>query len=204
MITLDENGNIIDYLAIRNEEIKRALEKTLKSFLTEKKYSKKPQNYGYRFAKQIYFTLAKYGLMSAEEFINLDYDTIYDFWVKYLELTAYYNQYFEIVDNKQLFMTFMGINSRQYSQLEKSQDEDICNLMLMINNSFVGLGFVAGESGNAIPQAVKQRLGAKGDGHDIVSASEDKLTNALTQTTMSPMEIERKVQLLLGSVSDKK
>ncbi len=203
MITVDENGKIIDFLDKRNKEIKERLANTLDEFLSEKAImmkSKKSQNLGYRFTKQIYYALAGYGLMSASVFVALDYETINDYWLKYLELTAYYNMYFEIVDNKQLFMAFMGINSRQYSQLEKSSDEDIANLMLMINNSFVGLGFVAGESGNANPLAVKQRLGAKDEGHSVVSASEENLTNALTGGATSPSEIEKKVQMLLNGV----
>ena len=48
--------------------------------------------------------------------------------------------------------------------------------MITINNAFVGLGFVAGESGNADVKAVSTRLRANGEaGHGVISASEDKL-----------------------------
>lgn len=201
MITLDENGQQIDFLAKRNEEIKDRLSDTLKEFLAEKTIllnSKKGANLGYRFAKQIYTVLSSYGMMTAENVSMLDYETINDYWLKYLDLTAYYNKYFEIVDNKQLFMAFMGVNSRQFAQLEKSQDEDIANLMLMINNAFIGLGFVAGESGNANPQAVKQRLGASGaEGHNIISATEEKITDALGGRKTSH-ELDRELALILG------
>lgn len=178
-IIYDENGNRVDELAERNEEIKAKLAPILNEFVDEKERMialKKPAKLGYQFTKQIYLVLAGYGLMSAEKFVDLDYDDIYDLWLKYLDLTAYYNRYFEIVDNKQLFCAFAGLNTRQYAELERSDNDDIKNLMITINNAFVGLGFVAGESGNADVKAVSTRLRANGEaGHGVISASEDKL-----------------------------
>ena len=178
-IVLDENHNIVDELKLRNEEIKEKLAPILQEFMDEKEKMlalKKPIKLGYQFTKQIYLALAGYGLMSAEKFVKLEYEDIFDIWLKYLDLTAYYNRYFEIVDNKQLLCAFAGWNTRQYSELEKSDNEDIRNLMNTINNAFVGLGFVAGESGNADVKAVNTRLRANGEaGHSVISASEDKL-----------------------------
>lgn len=178
-ITVDENGNVIDELALRNEEIKGNLAEILGEFLAEKdemKALKKATKLGYRFSKQLYYELAKYPPMSIEDFTSLEYEDIDDYWQKYLELTAYYNRYFEIVDNKQLFERYMGINSRQYLQLEKSDDEDIRNLMNSINSAFIGLGFIAAESGNADVKGVNQRLRSSGEaGHSVVTAAEEKV-----------------------------
>jgi hypothetical protein len=160
-IELDENFEPIDRLAIRNEEIKGRLNEVLNEFLEEKKTNnalKIKEKLGYRFAKQIYLALSEYPRMTPEQFFDLTYEDIEDYWVKYLEFTAYYNRHFEIVDNKQLFMAFMGINSRQYAELESSDDEDIKSLMNSINSTFIGLGFVAGESGNSDSKATAQRM----------------------------------------------
>ena len=199
-IIYDENGEMVDELANRNEEIKAKLAPILEEFVEEKERMfalKKPAKLGYQFTKQIYLVLAGYGLMSAEKFVELDYDDIYDLWLKYLDLTAYYNRYFEIVDNKQLFCAFAGLNTRQYAELERSENEDIKNLMITINNAFVGLGFVAGESGNADVKAVSSRLRANGEaGHSVISASEDKLLEKVEGK--SPLELERQLASIMG------
>jgi hypothetical protein len=134
--------------------------------------------------------------MTPDKFVELTYEDIEDYWHKYLELTAYYNRYFEIVDNKQLLMAFMGLNSRQYSELEKSQDDDIQSLMNSINSAFVGLGFVAGESGNADVKATSQRMRTKGEGHSLITASEDKLLEQAEQR--SPLDLERQLAVIMG------
>ena len=199
-VIYDENGNAIDELADRNDEIREKLEPILEEFLAEQKanaYSKRPPKLGYRFTKQIYLVLAGYGQMTADKFLSLDYDDIHNYWLKYLELTAYYNRYFEIVDNKQLLCAFMGINTRQYGELEKSDDDDIRGLMNSINSTFVGLGFVATESGNADSRAVSVRLRANGEaGHSVISATEDKIIN--NSEELSPLEIQRQLEGVLG------
>jgi hypothetical protein len=201
-IVLDENFDVIDELAVRNSEIIAGLKPTLQEFINEKntnKALKVKEKLGYRFAKQIFLVLTKYPRMTAEQFINLTYEDIEDYWIKFLELTAYYNKYFEIVDNKQMFQSFCGINNRQYSELENSEDEDIRNLMNSINSTFVGLGFVAGESGNADVKATSQRMRTKGDGHSLITASEDKLIEKAE--ALSPRSMEAELAKIMGATT---
>lgn len=199
-IYMDESGNVRDLLAERNEEIKAKLAPILEEFVNEKNANralKVKEKLGYRFAKQIFLVLSAYPRMSAEEFVDLTYEELEDFWLKYQELTAYYNRYFEIVDNRQLFLTFVGLNSRQYLELENSDDEDIKSLINSINTTFVGLGFVAGESGNADAKAVSTRLRANGEaGHGVISASEDKLLEKVEAP--SENELMRQLRSVLG------
>lgn len=198
-VVVDENGNPIDELAERNEDIKEKLDDILQEFITEKETNKAlkvKEKLGYRFAKQIFLVLNEYPRMTPEKFAELDYEDIEDFWAKYLALTAYYNRYFEIVDNRQLLCAFMGINSRQYAELENSDDEDIKNLMCSINSTFIGLGFVAGESGNADVKATSQRMRTKGEGHNLITASEDKLLEKVEAPTDT--ELMRRLQGVIG------
>ena len=190
--------HLIDYLAVRNEEIKEKLQPALDMFLAENAKSNKMgfKKFGYRLTTQIDNVLRSYGLMSADEVANLDYETIEDYWNKFRDLIAYYNLYFEIVANKQLFCAFARINNRIYTQLEKHQDEDIRSLMISINDSFVGLGFIASESGNADSKATKNRLSAANVGHSVVSASEELAVQAVTGKT--PLELEREMAQILG------
>ena len=201
-VVVDENGNPIDELAERNEDIKEKLDDILQEFITEKETNKAlkvKEKLGYRFAKQIFLVLNEYPRMTPEKFAELDYDDIEDFWAKYLALTAYYNRYFEIVDNKQMFQSFCGINNRQYSELENSDDEDVKSLMNSINSTFIGLGFVAGESGNADVKATSQRMRTKGEGHNLITASEDKLLEKVEPK--SPLELERQLASIMGGVA---
>lgn len=194
-----ETGKPIDRLAERNEEIKAKLDPILQEFITEKETNKAlkvKEKLGYRFAKQIFLVLSEYPRMSPERFADLDYETIEDYWLKYLSLTAYYNRYFEIVDNRQLLQAFIGINSRQYAELENSDDDDIKSLMNSINGTFVGLGFVAGESGNADVKATSQRMRTKGEGHGLITASEDKLLEKVEAP--SDLDLMRKLQSVVG------
>lgn len=199
MLVLDENGKLIDTLAERNEEIKQKLEPVLKDFLQEKREMlvlKKPIKLGFRFSKQLWQVLSEYGQMSAEDVARLDYETLNDYWLKYLSLTAHYNRYFELVDNKQLFMVFMGINDRIWKHLANHDDEDIRNLICTMNSAFTGLGFIATESGNSDTKATNSRLGAKGVGHDMVSATEEMIAQAVTSRT--PNELNKEIDRYLG------
>lgn len=200
-IVVDENGNVVDELAERNEEIKAKLDGILKEFIAEKETNKAlkvKEKLGYRFAKQIFLVLNEYPRMTAEKFAELDYEDIEDMWQKYSALTAYYNRYFEIVDNKQMFQSFCGINNRQYAELENSEDDDIKSLMNSINSTFIGLGFVAGESGNADVKATSQRMRTKGEGHSLITASEDKILEKVEGK--SPLEMERQLASIMGSI----
>lgn len=197
-IVLDaETQEPIDELAERNEEIKAELSDILQEFIEEKNTNralKVKEKLGYRFAKQIFLVLSKYPRMTAEKFMDLEYEDIEEYWIAYQELTAYYNRYFEIVDNKQLFCAFCGLNSRQYSELEDSDDDDIKSLMNSINGTFIGLGFVAGESGNADVKATSQRMRTKGEGHNLITASEDKMIEQAE--ARSPQDYQRQVDAI--------
>jgi hypothetical protein len=84
-----------------------------------------------------------------------------------------------------------------YGQLERHKDEEISALMGAINDSFIGLGFSASETGGASSSAMKTRLGAKDVGHSVVSASEELAVQAVTGK--SPEELQRELQRLVGN-----
>lgn len=196
-VYVDENGKEIDYLAVRNDEIKEKLASALAILLEEREQDKKGfKKFGYRMSVQLDSCLRSYGLMSAEEFVNLDYETIEDNWNKFRDLIAYYNLYFDLVANKQLFCAFLRINNRMFAQLERHQNEEIRELMISINDSFIGLGFSASESGNADSRATKLRLGAKGVGHGVISETEDRLVSTKEEET--PQMLERKLLAIIG------
>ena len=130
--------------------------------------------------------------MKYEEFIKLDYEKIEDNWNKFRDLIAYYNKYFELVANLQLFCAFMRINIQMYYELCKRENEDIKNLLASINDYFVGLGFMAGEMGNSDSKAIKTRLSAKTDGHSVRSATEDVIVQNAEKS--SPQDLRRQLQ----------
>lgn len=202
-IIIDENGTPRNYLENKNEDIKAELLEVLNKFVEEKELMmgmKKATKLGYRFAKQLWKELIRYPRMTAEQFSTLDYDTLNEWWIWYCEIIAHYNEYFEIVDNKQLFCAYMGINTRQYSRLEHHEDEDVRNLMGVINDTFVGQAWTAIESGNADAKATTSRLRAGGEaGHSVISAVEEKIietSEGMSETEFEARLAQRGVQLL--------
>jgi hypothetical protein len=193
----DENGNQIDELEERNKKIKEKLEPILKHFLDEQKRDYKgKKKFGFMLLMQIEDELGKYGRLTANEFSSINADEIEYAWWKFHSLMAYYNLYFEIVPTRQTFMLYLRVNSRMYRELQESQDEDIMSLMLFIEDRLVGKGFSAGESGNANDKAIKTRLGAKTVGHEVVSASEELVVQAVA--TKSAVELERELSQIVG------
>ena len=199
-MTYDENGNAVDYLAERNEEIKSNLKGRIDILIEEQELDKKgKRKYGFRAMMQIEDELMKSPLMSAEKFASLDYDDIEYYWRSFHSLMAYYNLYFEIVPTRQTFMLYMNINSRMYKQLQRggyNEDADIKDFMEFIEDRLVGKAFTAGESGNADVKAVNTRLSAKGVGHEIITASEDKLIDEVAKR--SPTEMFRQLEMITG------
>lgn len=197
-IVYDENGNVINELAERNEKIKKELAPILNDFLKEKKADTKGKTkFGFQFLMQIENELGKCGRLTADQFVRLTADEIEDNWWSFHALMAYYNRFFEIVPNRQSFQLYLRINSRMYRQLQEHQDDDIRSLMVFIEDRLVGKGFSAGESGNANDKAIKTRLGAKSVGHEVVSASEELAVQAAVAKT--PLELQREVSQLLGT-----
>lgn len=190
-----EDGKTMEFLDYKNEQVIKTLTPIIEEF---KKQDKKAmlKKFGFRALMQIENELGKYGRMSADEFVNLTADDIDDLWWHFHSLMAYYNRFFEIVPNLQSFLLYARINLRQYKQLKESQDEDIRSAIAFIEDRLIGKGFSASESGNADGKAIMNRLKSADVGHNVVSASEDKLIQAVTQKT--PMELNRELQAVIG------
>lgn len=204
-IVLDENGNPIDELAERNEEIISALEPKLEKFLDkEREYlltTKKPLKWGFQFQMQLVNRLHEYPLMSAEKFSELTADDIWDYYCKFHSLMAYYNMYTEIVPNMEMFMAFAQINMRMYLDLKKggyNQDEEIVAIINYLETEVLGHAWNAIDNGGADVKAVGKRVSAKGV-HEVISASEDKLIEKVEAKT--PLELERQLASIMGGVA---
>lgn len=201
ILTYDENGNEVDYLAERNEAIKLNLTDAFNILLDERDGDRKgTKRLGNRMRQQINNELNKQPRMSAHQFVTLDADDIYRYWNAYYDLICYYTLYFEIVPNRQEFMKYIGINSRQYEQLRESADEEIRASIIYIDDCLKQEGFSAGESGNADAKAISVRLSARGtDGHGVVSASDEMIANKIAEAP-TVLELQRRVQAVLGDV----
>ena len=194
---IEIDGKTMEFLDYKNDKIKGELEDILQDFLKEQSLDKSGRKkFGFRILCQIEDCLGKYGRMSADEFVNLSAEDIEDLWWHFHSLMAYFNRYFEIVPNRQSFMLYARINSRQYKQLMESQDEDIRSVIAFIEDRLIGKGFSAGESGNANDKAVMNRLKSADVGHNVVSASEERVINAVVGKT--PQELEKEMKAILG------
>ena len=199
-IVYDENNNPIDELAVRNSEIISNLHSHIEELKAEKSADTKGnKRFGFRAMMQIENELMQYPIMTAEKFVELDYDEIEYYWRSFHALMSYYNMIFEIVPTRQTFMLYLGINSRMYKHLlngGENADEDIKDLMTFIEDRLIGKAFTAGESGNADVKAVSSRLRAKEVGHDVISASEDKLIQ--TEEARSELELMKEYRRVMG------
>lgn len=201
-IVIDEQGNVIDELKKRNEEIIKSLAEVLEEFRDKEALNTKSRkNYGFQMLQFIEDELnERCHLLSPEEFVELDVDDLDYYWKRFHNLITYYNRYFEIVPNRQMFMSYLGCNSRMYAQLKnggENKDELIADTMLFIDDKLMGKGYSAGESGNADPKAISKRLSASGmAGHEVISASEDKMLEKVEGK--SPLELERQLASIMG------
>lgn len=200
-VVIDENGNIIDELANRNEEIKSRLQPFVEQLSAEKSGNKKAK-LGYKIGFLLDDAFRSYGLMKVDDFIELTADKIEYFWNNFRALITHYVILFDVVVNKQDFCSYMGITVSQLEQLENSDDEDVKRLMSSINDSFIGLAFKAGETGGADVGALKQRLGAKKQGHSVISAKEEMIAEAIVARPTETMMKE--AMSLLGEVPSRR
>jgi hypothetical protein len=195
-IVLDEHGNEIDVLEEKNKEIKTRLAEVVQNFQKQQAMDRTGRRkFGFQLLMQIEDELGTYGRISADEIVNLTAEDIDDLWWHFHSLMAYFNRFFEIVPNRQSFMLYARINSRQYKMLCDSEDEDVRSVMSFIEDRLVGKGFSAGESGNANDKAIYNRLRSSGVGHNVTTASEDKVLQAVTNRT--PNELQRDLQAVL-------
>ena len=199
-IVCDENGNPIDELKLLNDGIIARLQEKIENLRMEKNADLKGnKRFGFRALMQIEDELMQKPIITAEEFVELDYDDIEAYWRAFHALMSHYNMIFEIVPTRQTFLLYMGINSRMYKKLIKggeNEDEDIKDLMTFIEDRLVGKAFTASENGNSDAKAVATRLRAKDVGHDVISASEDKLIDKVDQK--SPLDLERQLASIMG------
>lgn len=201
-IVVDENGNVIDELKLRNEAIILSLAEVLEEFrMREASEGKSKRNYGFQMLQFIEDRLNECcPLMTAEQFANLDVDDLDYYWKRFHNLITYYNRYFEIVPNRQMFMSYLGVNSRMYAHLKKggdTQDEVLADTMLFIDDKLMGKGYSAGESGNANAKALSKRLSASGmAGHEVISAVEDKALEKAVAP--SSLDLERQLAAIMG------
>ena len=199
VLTYDENGNVFDFLAARNDSIKANLKPAFQILLDERDGDRKGnKRLGNRMRQQINNEFNKQPKMTAKQFTSLDADDIYYYWNSYYDLICYYTLYFEIVPNRQEFIKYMGINSRQYEQLQEHEDEEIRAAIIFVEDSLKQEGFSAGENGNADAKAIVTRLSARGtDGHSVVSAGEEMLAEKVAQAA-TPLELQRRFESIKG------
>lgn len=199
-IYYDQDGNRYDPCEEKNEAVKEALYPILQEFLAEKQMilaMKKQPKLGGRFMKMLVLELIKSPPMSVDDFVDLDFETINHYYIKFSELIAHYNRYFEIVENKNIFMRYLSIDPDQYNRLENHEDERIQRVMRMIDNDYIGMGWSSIENGEVDSKGTTARLKASGTaGHSVTSAVEDKMIKAVEAP--SSYVLEQQVESILG------
>ena len=195
-IQLDDE--IIEYLDAKNEKVIESLEEIILEFKAKEQKDKSGRRkFGFMCLMQIENELGRYGRMSADEFVTLTADDIEDLWWHFHSLMAHFNRFFEIVPNRQSFLLYARLNSRQYKQLMESKDEDMRSVIDFIEDRLVGKGFSAGESGNANDKAIINRLRTQDAGHNLVTASEERVINKINEKP-TPNELLKRINNIVG------
>jgi len=202
-IVLDENGNTVNVLQERIDELREKLKPLYDKLLVEKAENeerKKPLNlrWGYRLASKMSCILRQNGIRKTYEIPDITYETIFEHFTAYMELVAEYNEHFDFPANKQDFCALLQITERTYNNLCKHEDDEIKLLMESINDYLNGLGFHAGEGGNLNDRATMSRLKIREAGQGLVE--NDATITILDKTEKeSPLELQNQLNRLLGT-----
>jgi len=162
MISLNEK--IENIKIVLGETLTKVEELTLKNLEREKPLK---LNFTTRVSVKLSELLRKYPVMSYNEAMSLDYNTIEEHFFSYMELVSYINEYCVLPPNKQHFCALLQITNNQYMDLLRGKREDIVALMESIEDYIIGETFTVSQAGQVKEKSTMTRLKAKGQGHSV-------------------------------------
>lgn len=210
-IWLDENGNVgvsplAEKLAQRNEEIKEMLKDDYEALKEEKRVCrvmKSKEKVGGQFSIILNRAFRSYKMLTSQEVIELDYDSIETYWNAFLDIVSYYVITMDFLPNKQMYQRYMGINERIYKQLQNHSDSDIRDLMASIEEDIYAFACAGGESGNADGKATLNRLTMHGVGHGLIKETEKQALDKFGELP-SNNEIDQEFNAVFGVAKKRK
>jgi hypothetical protein len=162
MISLNEK--IENIKIVLGETLTKVEELTLKNLEREKPLK---LNFTTRVSVKLSELLRKYPVMSYNEAMSLDYETIEAYFFAYMELVSYINEYCVLPPNKQHFCALMQITNNQYIDLLQGKNDKIVALMESIEDYIIGETFTVSQAGQVKEKSTMTRLKAKGQGHSL-------------------------------------
>jgi hypothetical protein len=162
MISLNEK--IENIKIVLGETLTKVEELTLKNLEREKPLK---LNFTTRVSVKLSELLRKYPVMSYNEAMSLDYNTIEEHFFSYMELVSYINEYCVLPPNKQHFCALMQITNNQYVDLLQGKNDKIVSLMESIEDYIIGETFTVSQAGQVKEKSTMTRLKAKGQGHSL-------------------------------------
>jgi len=162
MISLNEK--IENIKIVLGETLTKVEELTLKNLDRDKPLK---LNFTTRVSVKLSELLRKYPVMSYNEAMSLDYNTIEEHFFSYMELVSYINEYCVLPPNKQHFCALLQITNNQYMDLLRGKREDIVALMESIEDYIIGETFTVSQAGQVKEKSTMTRLKAKGQGHSV-------------------------------------
>lgn len=168
----EEDLKMTNDVKIKIELLKTVLIDTLepvKKLIDENNLRNKPLklNFTTRVSTKLSECLRKYRPMTYNEALVLDYETIEQHFIAFMELISYINEYCVLPPNKQHFCALLQITNNQYLALQKGENPEIVSLMESIEDYFVGETFTSSQSGEVKEKSTLTRLKAKGQGHAL-------------------------------------
>lgn len=189
---MDENGNPIDFLAKRNEEMCENMRPAWAKILESQKGRLYPQKLGNMITNLIFAELEKYPMMTSKEYNSLDVETLQYYFQSYLAFIGKFVTY-EISTTKPLFCQYMRITVDDFLfLLNTTQDEAVKRYARHIDDVISGLAFSQAETGNVNSNAVLKRAKIKDIGQNMVETAPD--TNISFEIAENPEKALERVR----------
>ena len=112
-----------------------------------------------------------YGLMDAEDVMQLKASDLQDFYVSFMELINRISETLEITPTKPLFCAYMGTTTNVFNNLEKSPDGAIRMWIDAINGDFTHSMIDSSMHGNADRSSALAYAATKNYGQEIVKGT---------------------------------
>ncbi len=199
-------------LADKNKEIFEKLQPVLDIQLKKKEqnmYLKKPfqLKFGAVINNKLLELFRSYGLMDDGDIETLDADDLKDFYLHFMELVNGISESIEITPTKPLFCAYMGITTKIFNRLEKSNDLEVKKWVDAINGDFVHSIFDSSLQGNGSEKTALTFASTKEYGQETVQNDFNATLTTKHEVEYTPemaIEVTNKIKGLIESAKNNK
>lgn len=161
-----------DILEEKNARLFEELDGKSEEIVNTSSTKKGRMRMGARLTACLYAYFAKQPIMSREDYVDLDAEDLGCYFSYYLDMLSHYD-IFEIPHTRQLLSAYMGITVSKFTDLMRSNDLDLREKAIFINDSIDGMVFAQAESSNNNATATLVRGKIKDSGQGMVQQADE-------------------------------